>query len=77
MTGENTDLTLSTPLTGSCNLPFSGTADMKRVTAALRQVILPYPWEYLMVASWEISLRRDEALLGATDECDTAAITRH
>ena len=36
-------MTLGTPLTGIRNLPISGTADMKRVTAALRQVILPYP----------------------------------
>jgi hypothetical protein len=43
LTDEKPDLTLSTPLTGSCNLPLSGTADMKNVTAALREVILPYP----------------------------------
>jgi hypothetical protein len=42
LTGERTDLILSTPLTGRCNLALSGTAVMKRVTAALRQVILPY-----------------------------------
>ena len=39
--GEKPDSVLSTPLTGSCDLPLSGTADMKRVTAALREVILP------------------------------------
>jgi hypothetical protein len=46
LTGEKFDSILSTPLTGSCNLPLSGTADMKRVTAALREVILPYPQGY-------------------------------
>jgi hypothetical protein len=39
LTGEKPDSIRSTPL--SCNLPLSGTTDMKRVTAALREVILP------------------------------------
>jgi len=37
--GEKPDSIRNTPL--SCNLPLSGTTDMKRVTAALREVILP------------------------------------
>ena len=42
LTGEETDPTLSTPLTG-CNLQLSGVQDMKWITKELRAVILPDP----------------------------------
>ena len=40
-TREKIDLIVNTPLTRSCKHPLAGTVDMKRVTAALREVNLP------------------------------------
>jgi hypothetical protein len=41
MTRETIDSNLNTSVTDRCRYVLSGTRDMKRVTAALRQVILP------------------------------------